>query len=36
VLIPLAAIAGAAAYGIVRLLRWWRGRRSPAKPAKRG
>lgn len=31
VAIPLAAIGCAAAYGIIRLLRWWRGRKTPAK-----
>lgn len=35
VAIPLAAIGCAAAYGIIRLLRWWRGRKTPAK-ARRG
>jgi len=35
VLIPLAAIGGAAAYGIVRLVRYVRARRAPAKSPKR-
>jgi len=34
VAVPLAAIGCAAAFGIIRLLRWWRGRRSPAKARK--
>jgi len=34
VAIPLAAIGCAAAYGIIRLLRWWRGRRAPSKARK--
>lgn len=34
VAVPLAAIGCAAAYGVIRLLRWWRGRRSPAKSRK--
>lgn len=34
VAIPLAAIGCAAAYGIIRLLRWWRGRKTPAKTRK--
>jgi hypothetical protein len=34
VLVPLGAIGCAAAYGIIRLLRWWRGRRAPAKTRK--
>jgi hypothetical protein len=36
VLIPIAAIGGAAAYGIVRLVRYLRARRAPAKAPKRG
>jgi len=36
VLIPIAAIGGGAAYGIVRLVRYVRARRAPAKPPKRG
>ncbi len=36
VLIPIAAIGGAAAYGIVRLVRHLRARRAPAKAPKRG
>ncbi len=35
VAIPLGIVGCAAAYGIIRLLRWWRGRRAPAKAAKR-
>ncbi|MCX7031046.1 MAG: DUF4349 domain-containing protein [Spirochaetes bacterium] len=34
VLIPLAVIAGLAAWGIIRLVRWWRTRRTPAKARK--
>jgi hypothetical protein len=36
VLIPLAALGGAAAYGIVRLVRFVRARRAPARAPKRG
>jgi hypothetical protein len=36
VAIPLAVIGCAIAFGVIRLLRWWRGRRAPARPAKRG
>jgi len=36
VLIPIAAIGGGAAYGVVRLVRYVRARRAPAKAPKRG
>lgn len=34
VAIPLGVIGCAAAYGVIRLVRWWRARRAPAKPRK--
>jgi hypothetical protein len=31
VAVPLGVIGCAAAYGVIRILRWWRGRRAPGK-----